>query len=61
MDTKNTELLIHKEFEEDHVFTEEEAKQIKKEALMICANALQDVQQDVSELRADFVAQYQTG
>ena len=59
MDKQNSELLIHKEFEEDHVFSEEETKQIISEALMICAEGLKDLRHDVSELRADFSALYQ--
>ena len=58
MDMQNTELNTESS-EELCDFTEEEREQIISESLMICAKALQDLRQDVSELRADFSALYQ--
>ena len=62
MDTKNAELnaeLNTESSEEPRIFSEEEAEQIYTKALIVCVEALQDLQKDVQDLRDDFSALYQ--
>lgn len=59
MDMQNTELNIESS-EESHVYSEKEREQIISEALMICAEAIESVRQDVSKLIADLSSPDQT-
>lgn len=52
-------LLFNKEFDENNLPTEDERNQIVRETLMFLASALQDVRQEISEIRTDLAVQSQ--
>ena len=60
MDNQNSELKTNEECsEESDFYSEEEEKQLISKVLMLCAEVLQDVRQDVSKLIADSASLYQ--